>query len=112
MKRVEKPWGHEIWWAQTERYVGKLLHIKAGHSLSLQFHRIKDETVMVQTGSMDFEVEEAGQMVVRRLDPGQAYHIKPNTKHRMKAVTDVDVVEVSTPEVDDVVRLEDKYGRA
>jgi quercetin dioxygenase-like cupin family protein len=109
--RVEKPWGHEIIWARTERYVGKLLHIKAGHQLSLQYHKVKDETVHVQRGQMKFRVEEGGQMVERIMNPGDSYHITPNTKHRMIAVTDCDVLEASTPELDDVVRLEDSYGR-
>jgi quercetin dioxygenase-like cupin family protein len=109
--RVEKPWGHEIIWARTEQYVGKLLHIKAGHKLSLQYHRVKDETVHVQSGQMKFIVEEEGSMVERILGPGDSYHITPNTKHRMVAVTDCDILEASTPELDDVVRLEDSYGR-
>jgi quercetin dioxygenase-like cupin family protein len=109
--RVEKPWGYELIWARTERYVGKLLHIAAGHSLSLQYHKVKDETVHVQAGQMRFEVEEEGRMVERLLNPGDCYHITPNTRHRMTAVTDCDVLEASTPELDDVVRLEDKYNR-
>jgi mannose-6-phosphate isomerase len=109
--RVEKPWGHEIIWARSEKYVGKVLHIKAGHSLSLQYHRVKDETVHVQTGQMKFVVEENGAMVDKIMNPGESYRIRPNTKHRMVAVTDCDVLEVSTPELDDVVRLEDNYGR-
>lgn len=109
--RVEKPWGHEIIWARTDRYVGKLLHIKAGHQLSLQYHKVKDETVHVQSGQMKFRVEEGGQMVERIMNPGDSYHITPFTKHRMIAVTDCDVLEASTPELDDVVRLEDSYGR-
>jgi mannose-6-phosphate isomerase len=110
--RVEKPWGYELIWARTERYVGKLLHINAGERLSLQFHRVKDETVHVQSGQMRFVVEEAGEMTERLMGPGDSYHIRPNTKHRMIAVTDCDVLEASTPELDDVVRLEDKYGRS
>lgn len=111
VRRVEKPWGHELIWAHTERYVGKLLHIKAGHALSLQFHQVKDETIHVQTGQLRFEIEEDGQLVAHTLAPGSSYHIRPHHKHRMTAVTDVDVLEVSTPELDDVVRLEDRYGR-
>ena len=111
IKRVEKPWGYEIWWAHTPKYVGKLLHIEAGHRLSLQYHVAKDETVHVQSGEMILVVEEGGEMIERHLTPGQSYHIKPGTKHRMVAITDTDVLEVSTPEVDDVVRLEDAYGR-
>ena len=110
--RVEKPWGYEIIWARTPKYVGKVLHINAGHKLSLQFHRVKDETVHVRSGQMKFVVEEDGVMTERVLGPGESYHIKPNTKHRMIAVTDCDVLEASTPELDDVVRLEDSYGRS
>jgi len=111
IKRVEKPWGYEIWWAHTDKYVGKLLHIAAGHRLSLQYHVRKDETVHVQSGEMILVVEENGAMVERRMGPGASYHIKPGTRHRMIAVTDTDVLEVSTPEVDDVVRLDDAYCR-
>lgn len=111
-RRVEKPWGYELIWAHTNQYVGKLLHIKAGHRLSLQFHRVKDETIFVQTGQMRFVVEEDGALVEHLLGPGDSYHIVPHTKHRMIAVTDCDVLEASTPELDDVVRLEDSYGRA
>lgn len=111
-RRVEKPWGYELIWAHTNRYVGKLLHIKAGHRLSLQFHRVKDETIFVQKGQMRFVIEEDGALVERLLGPGDSYHIVPHTKHRMIAVTDCDVLEASTPELDDVVRIEDNYGRA
>lgn len=109
--RVEKPWGYELIWAHTDRYVGKLLHIKAGERLSLQYHVKKDETVHVQRGQMRFIVEEDGVMIELLMNPGDSYHIRPGTKHRMVAVTDCDVLEASTPELDDVVRLEDKYGR-
>ena len=109
--RVEKPWGYEIIWARTPKYVGKLLHINAGHKLSLQYHREKEETVHVHVGQMRFVVEENGVMVERLLGPGEGYHIKPGTKHRMIAVTDCDVLEASTSELDDVVRLDDSYGR-
>jgi mannose-6-phosphate isomerase len=110
-RRVDKPWGHEVIWAQTERYVGKLLHIKAGHKLSLQYHQRKDETVHVLTGKMIFQVDEGKGLFDKEMSAGDTYHIKPLTKHRMVAVTDVDVLEASTPELDDVVRLEDAYGR-
>ena len=112
-KKVLKPWGHEIWWARTERYVGKLLHVKKGESLSLQYHRVKDETVMVQSGRMLFETRGQDETELRRVEmtPGQAFHITPGTVHRMTALEDCDIVEVSTPELDDVVRLEDRYGR-
>lgn len=111
-RRVEKPWGYELIWAHTERYVGKLLHIKAGHRLSLQFHKVKDETVFVHAGTMRFVIEENGKLVERLLGPGDCCHIPPGTTHRMIAETDCDVFETSTPELDDVVRLEDNYGRA
>ncbi len=110
--KTEKPWGYELLWAETEHYVGKILHINRGEKLSLQYHKIKDETIMVVSGEMRFEVEEKGKMVVLILRPYEPYHIKPMTKHRMEAVTDCDVFEVSTPHLSDVVRLEDKYGRA
>ena len=109
--RVEKPWGHEIIWARSDRYVGKILVIKAGEQLSLQYHRVKDETIHVQSGQMRFIIEEDGAMVERLLEPGDGYRIRPNTKHRMIAVTDCAVLEASTPELDDVVRLQDKYDR-
>jgi mannose-6-phosphate isomerase len=113
-KRVEKPWGHELWWAQTERYVGKVLHVKAGHRLSLQYHQRKDETIHLWSGDLLLVLDEGDGkgLVEHRLRPGQSYHVKPLTRHRMVAVTDCDILEVSTPEVEDVVRLEDAYGRA
>jgi mannose-6-phosphate isomerase len=111
-RRVEKPWGHEEIWAETERYVGKILFIKQGHRLSLQHHEIKDETVRVVSGTMELELQdEGGEMRTHTLEPGMAVHIRPHRKHRMFAVTDVEVVEVSTPELDDVVRHSDDYGR-
>jgi mannose-6-phosphate isomerase-like protein (cupin superfamily) len=109
---VDKPWGHELIWAHTERYVGKILHIRAGESLSLQYHLAKDETIMLLSGRMAFlhfgEGEEPRQI---ELAPRQPFHITPGLRHRMVAIEDCDVVEVSTPELDDVVRLEDRYGR-
>ncbi len=112
MTRVEKPWGYELHWAKTERYVGKVLHITAGHALSLQYHRIKDETIYLQSGRLLFEIEVNGTLTPQELRPGDAVHVAPNTVHRMTAIEDCDVMEVSTPELDDVVRLEDRYGRA
>jgi quercetin dioxygenase-like cupin family protein len=111
MRRVEKPWGHELVWAETPRYVGKILHIAAGHRLSRQYHRVKDETFLVQAGEMDLEVGDGAERRTIRMCARDAFHCVPGTVHRMIAVTDVDVVEVSTPELDDVVRLEDAYGR-
>ena len=112
--RVEKPWGHEVWWARTERYVGKLLHIKKGGSLSLQYHRVKDETILLQAGRLLFETRPAGEEgELKRIEmkPGDTFHITPGTLHRMTGIEDCDLVEVSTPELNDVVRLEDRYGR-
>ena len=111
VKRVEKPWGHELIWAETPRYVGKVLHIAAGQRLSRQYHRRKDETFLVQSGEMDLEIGDGADRRTLRMRPQDAFHCPPGTIHRMIAVTDVDVVEVSTPELDDVVRLEDDYGR-
>jgi quercetin dioxygenase-like cupin family protein len=113
-KRVDKPWGHEIWWARTERYVGKILHVRKGESLSLQYHNVKDETIMVQSGELLFETGRVGEDRLERhtLKPGDTFHITPGTVHRMTGILDTDVLEVSTPELDDVVRLEDRYGRA
>jgi mannose-6-phosphate isomerase len=115
VRRVDKPWGYEIIWAVAERYVGKLLFIKAGERLSLQYHQKKDETVYVLSGKMRFEVgplEPAGAPREDRImGPGDAYRITPHTVHRMIAIEDTQVLEASTPELDDVVRLEDSYGR-
>ena len=111
MRRVEKPWGHEMIWAHTDRYVGKILHIRAGQRLSRQFHNVKDETIMVERGEMDLEIGRPPNVEVRRMTPLEPFHVTPGLVHRMVAVTDCDVVEVSTPELDDVVRLEDVYGR-
>ncbi len=111
MRRVDKPWGYELVWAETARYVGKILHIAAGHRLSRQYHRRKDETFLVQAGEMDLEVGDGDERRTIRMRPRDAFHCPPSTVHRMIAVTDVDVIEVSTPELDDVVRLEDAYGR-
>jgi mannose-6-phosphate isomerase-like protein (cupin superfamily) len=96
-RRVEKPWGYELIWAHTDRYVGKLLHIAQGHKLSLQYHNKKDETIHVQSGRLLFVVDEGNGLVERELKPGESYHVKPLTKHRMVALTDCDVLEVSTP---------------
>jgi quercetin dioxygenase-like cupin family protein len=97
--RVEKPWGYELIWAHTDRYVGKILHINRGHALSLQYHLRKDETVHVLSGILRFQTGSEGQQLA------------PLLRHRMIAETDCDILEVSTPELEDVVRLEDRYGR-
>lgn len=109
--RVEKPWGYELHWAITDRYVGKLIHIAKGHALSLQYHRKKDETIFLSSGRLLFEMQEGDALVARELAPGDRVHVTPPTVHRMTALEDCDVFEVSTPELDDVVRLEDRYGR-
>lgn len=110
--RVEKPWGYELIWAQTANYVGKVLHIRQGHRLSLQFHRIKEETIFLQSGKMNLVFEDQGGTLREIiLTPGEAHHIPTGRKHRMIALEDCDVFEVSTPHLDDVVRLEDAYGR-
>lgn len=109
---VEKPWGYEIIWAHTSRYVGKVLHINKGESLSYQYHVVKDETIRLLTGVLEMDIERDGERQTLRLAPGECLHIAPKMKHRMIAVEACDVLEVSTPELDDVVRLEDRYGRA
>lgn len=111
-KVVDKPWGYEIIWAHTERYVGKILHIRKGESLSYQYHRVKEETIRLLSGALEMDIEADGTPNKLRLAPGGTLHITPGMKHRMTALEDCDVLEVSTPELDDVVRLEDRYGRA
>lgn len=140
---VPKPWGHETIWAKTDQYVGKILHIKAGHALSVQYHKRKDETVYLLSGELKYWVASSGSgqratgsglpspnlrtagtgetpvaarspipdMTDVRLRVGDAFRLTPGTIHYMEAVTDCDVLEVSTPELDDVVRLKDRYGR-
>ena len=111
-QKVEKPWGYELIWAHTERYVGKVLHINRGESLSYQYHVVKDETIRLLSGLLEMDLEVDGQRSTIRLSPGECLHIVPGMKHRMTAVETCDVLEVATPELDDVVRLEDRYGRA
>ena len=121
---VPKPWGYEKIWAHTDRYVGKILHINAGHALSVQYHERKDETVYLLSGEMNYWVGEEtigadsriSHLASRnlkdvRLKAGESFRITPATIHYMEAVTDCDVLEVSTPELDDVVRIKDRYGR-
>jgi mannose-6-phosphate isomerase-like protein (cupin superfamily) len=111
-EHVPKPWGHETIWARTDRYVGKILHVRAGESLSLQYHRVKDETMRVLAGVVELEVGDgAGPRRTVRLVAGDGWHLPPGTRHRLTAIEDAEVLEVSTPELDDVVRLEDRYGR-
>jgi mannose-6-phosphate isomerase len=111
-RRVEKPWGHELIWAETELYVGKLLHVKAGHALSVQYHERKVETLYLLNGEILFHVgTSADSLEPVQLRVGESYHIPAGTVHRMEAVTDADILEASTPHLDDVVRLDDRYGR-
>lgn len=111
-RRVEKPWGHELIWAHTENYVGKILHVKAGHALSLQYHEQKDETMHCLRGRMRLLVgASADELRELMLEEGQSIRISPPTVHRVEAITDVDILEASTPHLEDVVRLEDRYGR-
>jgi len=111
--KVDKPWGYELRWAITDRYAGKVLHVNKGEALSLQYHERKDEYQYVIRGAVDVELGvEGGELTTRRMTAGDTLHITPGTRHRITAVEDTDIVEISTPELDDVVRLEDRYGRA
>jgi mannose-6-phosphate isomerase len=112
-RRVDKPWGYELIWAQTAQYVGKVLFVKAGESLSLQFHTEKDESWLVQSGRAKLELGSAGDAMlkVEVIASGAAFRFRPGTVHRVAALEDTTIIEVSTPHVDDVVRLEDRYGR-
>lgn len=111
--RVEKPWGYELIWANTDRYVGKILHVDAGHALSLQYHERKDETIHLLSGRMRFWAGPSeAELHEVSLEMGQSFHVIPGTVHMMEAITDIDILEASTPELDDVVRLKDRYGRA
>jgi mannose-6-phosphate isomerase len=113
-RRVDKPWGYELIWAHADAYVGKLLSVRAGHELSLQFHRQKDESWYVLEGRAQLEFAAAGEKATESgvVTPGAAFRITPGTVHRVRALEDTVIVEVSTPHLDDVVRLEDSYGRA
>ena len=111
VKRVPKPWGYEIIWAHTDRYVGKVLHIDAGHALSVQYHNHKDETVYLLKGEMKYWVKLGDDLEDVRLREGDAFRITPGTVHYMEAITDCDILEASTPELDDVIRIQDRYGR-
>jgi mannose-6-phosphate isomerase-like protein (cupin superfamily) len=112
-RKVEKPWGHELIWAEAEQYVGKVLFVKAGESLSLQFHREKDESWLVHAGRAKVELGSAGSAVLTEevVGPGAAFRFHAGTVHRVTALEDTTILEVSTPQLDDVVRLEDRYGR-
>ena len=112
-RRVEKPWGWELIWAEAEQYVGKLLFIRAGEALSLQYHEVKDESWLVHEGRARLELGKHGddELEVVEVGPGEALHYPPGTMHRVTALEDTLIVEVSTPHLEDVVRIEDRYGR-
>lgn len=113
-RRVEKPWGWELIWAHADAYVGKVLFVRAGHSLSLQFHRVKDESWYVESGRAKLELGDSGDPVLQTevIAVGASFRFRPGTVHRVTALEDTTILEVSTPHLDDVVRLEDAYGRA
>jgi quercetin dioxygenase-like cupin family protein len=111
-RRIDKPWGYELIWAHTDRYVGKILHIEAGQLLSLQYHNKKDESIYVLAGEIILRIQQDDTLIERRVAAGEAFHIRPRLVHQFEAVTAADLLEASTPELDDVVRLKDKYGRA
>lgn len=110
---MEKPWGHEVIWAHTPLYVGKILHIKAGQALSVQYHEQKDETIFLLSGEMIYRVGDVAGAELKEisLKAGESFRNEPGTVHQMEAVTDCEVLEASTPHLDDVVRLKDRYGR-
>jgi mannose-6-phosphate isomerase len=111
-RKVEKPWGWELVWAETDHYVGKLLFVRAGESLSLQYHEVKDESWLVREGRASLELGEVGgALETFEVAPGDAYRFRPQTVHRVTALEDTLVIEVSTNHLTDVVRLEDRYGR-
>ena len=112
-RRVEKPWGYELIWAHADAYVGKILFVRAGESLSLQFHREKDESWFVDSGRAELELGDAGPgpLNTEVIGPGSCFHFTPGTVHRVRALEDTRIFEVSTPQLDDIVRLQDSYGR-
>ncbi len=110
--RVEKPWGYELIWARTDRYVGKILHVKAGHVLSCQYHNRKDETMHVLSGELILRLGRGDDLTERPFRAGESIHVPPKLVHQIEAVVDSDVLEASTPELDDLVRLSDRYGRS
>jgi mannose-6-phosphate isomerase len=111
-RRVDKPWGHELIWAQTDRYVGKILLIETGRRLSLQRHEVKDESIYILSGRLRLTLEDgAGEIRTEELGPGAYWHVATGRIHRYEAVERCEILEVSTPELDDVIRLEDDFGR-
>lgn len=113
IEHVDKPWGYELIFAHTSRYAGKILHVNAGEALSLQYHEEKDETLYLLSGEYELTIDEDGEMVQHTVTPGDCFRVRPGTRHRMVGGPEgCDILEVSTPELQDVVRLEDRYGRA
>ena len=110
-RHVAKPWGHEVIWARSDHYVGKILHIEAGHVLSLQYHKEKDESIYVLKGEIVLRFQQGETLIERPLREGEAFHIEPKVVHQFQAVVTSDLLEASTPQLDDVVRLKDRYGR-
>ena len=111
-RRVDKPWGHELIWVLTDRYCGKVIVIETGRRLSLQYHERKDESVYVISGRLRLHLEDdAGAMTVRELGPGDSARVPVGRRHRFEAAERVELIEVSTPELDDVIRVEDDFGR-
>ncbi|MDY7096114.1 MAG: cupin domain-containing protein [Acidobacteriota bacterium] len=113
IRKVDKPWGYELIFAHTDNYAGKILHVDPGHALSLQYHEQKDETLFLQSGEVDIQIQDGDDgLVSHRMTAGESFHIRPGVRHRMVAgAAGCDIIEVSTPQLDDVVRLEDRYGR-
>src|SRR5712691_2547197 len=109
--RVEKPWGYELIWAKAQKYVGKILHIEQGHVLSLQYHNKKDESIYVLAGEIILRLQQGETLIERRVRAGEAFHVPPKQVHQFEAVVVTDLLEASTPELDDIVRLKDRYGR-
>jgi mannose-6-phosphate isomerase len=113
VRTVDKPWGYELIFAHTDKYAGKILHVNAGEALSLQYHERKDETLYLLQGDYELVIEEGGELVHHSVRPGMVFRVRPGKRHRMTAGSDgCDIIEVSTPELEDVVRLEDRYGRS
>ena len=112
-RKVDKPWGYELVYAETDKYAGKVIFVRKGEQLSLQYHNVKDETMYLYSGMARLEIQDAeGERQIIELSPSKSYHITPGLRHRVTAIEDCEILEVSTPELDDVVRLEDRYGRA
>ena len=112
-RKTEKPWGYELLFALTPKYAGKVIFVKKGHRLSLQYHEKKDETLYIYEGKALLDIEEGSEhMVSKEVCAGQSIAVPPFTKHRLKAIEDTTFLEASTPELEDVVRVEDDYGRA